>query len=112
MPRCAIILFGFVFLLTACGQADYDSAKAAYKAGNYETAYKKLLPLAKAGDAKAQNLLGVMYSEGLSVEQEYTEAFKWFQKSAEQGFVESQYNLGVMYHEGLGVQQNYTESIQ
>jgi len=90
MPRYAIILFGFVFLLTACGQADYDSAKAAYKAGDYETAYKRLLPLAKAGGAKAQNLLGVMYSEGLNVEQDYTEAFKWFQKAAEQGDANAQ----------------------
>ena len=51
---------------------------------------------AEAGDADAQFNLGVMYYQGLGVEQDFKEVVKWYQKAADQGDVEAQYNLGVM----------------
>ena len=74
MFRKLISIILLVFLLSGFVQADLESAKAAYEAGVYETAFKKLLPLAEAGDAEAQYNLGVMYSEGLGVQQDYAEA--------------------------------------
>ncbi len=48
-----------VSLLTAPAYAqDLDRGVEAYERGDYETAYKEFLPLARAGDAKAQFNLG------------------------------------------------------
>jgi len=111
MLRNVLVLF-LVFSLTPHAQADYKSAKAAYEAGDYETALEILIPLAAAGDANAQNSLGVMYERGSGVQQSYAEAIKWYGKAAEQGSAKAQTNLGSMYEGGFGVQQDYAEAIK
>ena len=60
----------------------------------------------------AQHSLGVMYANGLSVAQSYTEAVKWYRKAADQGNAKAQHNLGVMYYNGMGVAQDYTEAVK
>jgi|GEM_PF-5162456 len=67
--------------------------------------------LAEAGDATAQNSLGIMYTEGLVGPQNSTEALKWYQLAAEQGHSEAQYNFGVMHFFGQGVPQNNDEAL-
>ena len=64
------------------------------------------MPLAAAGNGYAQNLLGVMYSEGQGVTQNAAKAIFWYRKAAEQGIKGAQFNLGGMYEEGLGVPEN------
>jgi len=39
--------------------------------------------------------LGLIYSKGQGVPQDYKEAVKWYRLSAEQGVAQAQYNLGV-----------------
>jgi len=58
--RKLIIIIFLVFLSSGCERVDWESAKAAYEAGDYETAIGLLIPLAEAGDAKAQNNLGAI----------------------------------------------------
>ena len=68
---------------------------------------------AEAGDADAQFNLGVMYYQGLGVEQDLKEAVKWYQKAADQGDVAmAQFNLGVMYEKGKGVEQDFKEAVK
>ena len=50
--------------------------------------------------------LGVMYDNGLGVEESdeeaeewYPKAEEWYQKAAEQGLADAQYKLGDMYHD-------------
>ena len=62
--------------------------------------------LANQGDALAQARLGLMYTQGEGVRQDYTKARQWYEKAANQGKASAQYNLGVMYYEGEGVRQN------
>ncbi|MHC5060354.1 MAG: secretin N-terminal domain-containing protein [Planctomycetota bacterium] len=62
--------------------------------------------------AEAQYNLGVMYSNGQGVEQDYKEAVKWYRKAAEQEYAEAQYDLGVMYDNGQGVEQDYKEAVK
>ena len=63
------------------------------------------------GHANAQNnLLGVMYEEGIGVAQDYAEAVKWYRKAADQGDVGAQNHLGVMYDNGKGVNKDYAEA--
>jgi len=110
MFRKLISIILSVFFLSGFVQADYESAYAAYEAGDYETAFKELLPLAEAGDAKAQYRLGWMYTEGLGVQQDYAEAFMWYRKAAEQGDAEAQYVLAGMYYLGQGTNQDYVQA--
>ena len=64
----------------------------------------------RAGHAGAQFNLGIMYSKGRGVPQDYAEAVKWSRKAADQGHAGAQFNLGVMYHNGWGVPQDYVEA--
>lgn len=76
---------------------------AAYQRGDYATAYRQFLPLAKRGHADAQAKLGSMYALGHGVPQDDTTAARWFRKAAEQGHADAQALLGVAYAEGQGV---------
>ena len=72
----------------------------------------KLSSDADEGNADAQNILGVMYANGLSVEHNDLEAVKWYRKSAEQGNAQAQSNLGLMYVAGRGVKQDDAEAVK
>lgn len=61
-----------------------------------------LLKHAEAGNPDAQNQLGVRYSEGQGVPQNYLEAKDWFKKAADQGHADAQVNLGTLYSLGQG----------
>ncbi|WP_171022145.1 tetratricopeptide repeat protein [Cohaesibacter sp. CAU 1516] len=61
------------------------------------------------GNAKSQNLLGVMYKEGIGFaksDESDTEAFKLFEQAAEKGNLDAKNNLGVMYAQNRGVEIN------
>ncbi len=91
---------------------DFSKGLAAYNSGDYATALQEWRPLAEQGDASAQYNLGVMYSNGHGVTQDYKETVKWYLKSAEQGYANAQYNLGVTYYDGHGVTQDYKEAVK
>ena len=48
---------------------------------NAQDSKDEVMKLAEQGNAKAQNSLGVMYSNGEGVPQNYKEAMKWLFKS-------------------------------
>ncbi|MBT3396154.1 MAG: sel1 repeat family protein, partial [Alphaproteobacteria bacterium] len=50
---------------------------------------KEWLPLAEQGVAGAQSNIGDMFSNGLGMERDDTQAFFWHIKAAEQGVVKS-----------------------
>ncbi|NGZ59629.1 MAG: hypothetical protein CV081_03870 [Nitrospira sp. LK265] len=65
-------------------------------------AVNEILKRAQAGDANAQNELGLLYSEGRGLPQNYHEAKDWFKKAADQGHANAQVNLGTLYSLGRG----------
>jgi len=73
---------------------------------DFFTAVIMVKNMAKNGDARAQNNLGIMYETGYGVPQDYTEAVKWYQAAANQGHAAAQFNLGTMYEKGRGVPQD------
>ena len=89
--------------------ADFDMGVAAYECGDFATALREWMPLAKQGNAVAQNNLGVMYDNGLGVPQDDKTAVKWFRLAAKQRFADAQNNLGFMYRIGQGVPQDYMD---
>jgi uncharacterized protein len=58
---------------------------------------------ADAGDAKAQNELGVAYRMGDGIARNKQEALKWYLMSARQAFSDAMFNLGTAYYNGDGV---------
>ena len=58
--------------------------------------------------------LGVMYEQGVGVEQDYAEAARWWHKAvaASRGDGEAQFKLGNAYAAGKGVAQDYMEAVK
>jgi uncharacterized protein len=89
-----------------------EDAIAAYGKGNYATALLLLRPLAEQGTARAQILLGVMYSRGQGMAQNYGEAMKWYRRAADHGDATAQVAVGAMYANGLGVPQDHAKAME
>jgi TPR repeat protein len=89
---------------------DFGAGVAAYERGDYATAFREMSVLSEQGNSSAQHNLGIMYSEGQGVTQDYREAAKWFRLSAERGNWYAQFSLGQLYRNGQGVTQDYREA--
>ena len=61
-----------------------------------EATVEQVRDLAQRGDAYAQTLLGLFYSEGNGVAEDAVEAVKWWRKAAEQGNAIAQNAMGMM----------------
>jgi hypothetical protein len=87
-----------------------DAAYAAYQDRKYAIALRLAGPLAEAGDARAQSVLGLLYYGGYGVQQDDAEALNWFRRAADQDDAVAERNLGVMFSEGRGVPQDQAEA--
>src|SRR5262249_43795187 len=85
-------------------------AETAFQKAEYAKALRIARPLADAGDARAEAVLGSAYYRGRGVPQNDSEAAKWFRLAADQGNATARFTLGVMYGEGRGVPQGYAEA--
>jgi TPR repeat protein len=91
-------------------KADYSSAAKAYGAGDYTTAFKEYLALAKAGDAQSEVNLGWMYYSGEGVTADKQKALEWYRRAAEKGNTTALFNLGYAYENGDGVRKDLDEA--
>lgn len=66
----------------------------------------KIIKLAEANNASAQNILGVAYLTGNGVEQDDGKALIWFYRAANQGNPEALSNLGLCSLSGIGVSKD------
>jgi len=96
----------FALGLHASAHAGLTEGANAYNARNYALALKEITPLAKAGNADAEHLLGLMYYMGRGVQRDYKQAFAWHYKAAVQGKADAQYVVGAMYYTGNAVPQD------
>lgn len=92
--------------VTGTAMAGFTEGANAYNARNYALALKEITPLAKAGNADAEHLLGLMYYMGRGVPRDYKQAFAWHYKAALQGKADAQYVIGAMYYTGNAVPQD------
>ena len=102
-----LILVLFVGVARASG---YEDGRNAYITGDYGKALVILKPLAEAGDANAQKIMGIMYDYGQGVKQDSKQALYWYTQSAKQGDPAVQYQVGAKYFRGDGVPQDYHEA--
>lgn len=66
--------------------------------------------LARAGNIRAQFMMGTIYEQGLGVPSDLNAAAFWYQKAATGGNPSAQYNLGIFYQFGKGVQKSDSEA--
>ncbi|HVT55168.1 MAG TPA: hypothetical protein VHD34_03860 [Xanthobacteraceae bacterium] len=96
-PRFWTIALGLAIGLTSPAAAQALKGKAA-----------RALPLAEAGQARWQVVLGLCYDVGAEgAPKDYAEALKWYRKAAEQGNGDGLVSMADMYAHGHGVSQNY-----
>jgi TPR repeat protein len=63
----------------------WEDGMAAYNRGDYVPAIRLFRPLAEKGNAKAQNVLGVMFRKGEGVPKNPVRAHMWFSFAAKRG---------------------------
>ena len=106
--RCLIVFLGYFFLGPAA--AEVNLGANAYDEGRPSVALRYWLPLARQGNPRAQNNLGVMYERGHGVSKDYKKAKIWFDRAAQQDLEEAKVNLGLLYYSGSGVTQNFEKA--
>jgi TPR repeat protein len=62
-----------------------------------------LRPAANAGNADAEELIGILYAMGLGVERDDRRAFEWYLRSAMKGHAGAQSGIGWYYEVGRGL---------
>lgn len=82
-----------------------------FQAGEYDGLLDPLENIAAAGNALAEEMLGIMYYGGKGVERNPANAFKYFLKAAENNRVIAQHHLGVMYFTGEGTIPDQVKSL-
>lgn len=84
-----IVLFGM--LMQSCASTRHAVAMAEgriyFQDGNFKEAFKKLLPAAADGDAKAQYAVGYMYYYGYGVTQDRQSGLFWIERSASKNYM-------------------------
>jgi TPR repeat protein len=83
--------------------SSYEDGAVAYNRGDYAAARRLWLPLAEAGHADAQTMLGIIYEEGHGVSRDYAAAVTWYHRAADQGHSDAQFYLACMHDFGKGV---------
>ena len=103
-PAARILLATLLPLMLAAAGCSENAEKAAdaYRKGDYATALRVSMKLARKGDAAAETVLGRMYANGHGAPQSYGKAYMWYRKAAEQGYADAQASLGELYDAGNG----------
>ena len=60
--------------------AQFEAGVTAFERGDYRAALSTWVPLAQAGDARAQNNLGNMHQTGLGTSVNPAEATRWYRR--------------------------------
>lgn len=84
----------------------FRKAAVLFAQGRYPDAATMLESIIDTGDSEAQNLLGIMYLNGLGVRQQFPQAAKLFAAAAAGGLKEGHYNLSNLLYHGLGVERD------
>lgn len=102
-PMWRRFLISLILIVASCfaaAPAWADDLTDAFAAADYKKVLEIAMPRAEAGDARAQTMIGSLYSYGRGVPQSYPKAEEWFRKAAEQGFAPGEYALGMFYRVG------------
>ena len=113
----AALLLGLLvlFFIAPALSDDTDPVEQAIAAAGeqrYAEALELVTPLAKEGNPRAQNVLGVLYAQGWGVEQDFDKAREWYEKAAAGGNPRAYFNLAHMYATGTGVEKDCDKALE
>ncbi len=115
MKRLGSLLTLVLALSFTCPvQADFDAGLEAYEAEDYDTAYNEWLPLAEAGNPRAQFAVGdLIYSRRYRDEAVdwWSDGFGWISKAAEQGHANAEYWLARHFMDRPPVDDHYETAL-
>ena len=95
-----------IFLAMASPSAangNLEHARDLMEANQFAEAKAALEPLARSGNADAEELIGVMYALGLGVERDDRRAFEWYLRASMKGHPGAQSGIGWFYEVGRGL---------
>lgn len=92
--------------------ADINEIVDMLKRGDFSKVESDLVPLAEAGDPRAQYNLGVSYSFGNGIAKDPQKAFFWTLMAANNGDQRAKVNVASMYMEGKGTPRNIPEAVR
>lgn len=90
--------------------ADIPSVRSTEPNINYTDALETYHRSADQGDPEAEFKIGLLYSQGHGVAQDYAQAAVWYRKAANHGDASAQAALGALYFLGEGVPQDYADA--
>ena len=106
VPICVCVLLACVSLQAA----DFQTGMDAYRAGDFETAFREWSPLAEQGSAIAQFNLGLMFEQGKGRPVDLAVAAEWYLRAADGGFARAQFAIAEMYEAGRGLERDVVEA--
>ncbi|MDE0306344.1 MAG: tetratricopeptide repeat protein [Albidovulum sp.] len=90
---------------------NFEDGGFAYQQGDTESALSVWRSMADKGDRDAQFNLGIIYAQGLGIDQDRTRAIDWFRLAAEQGDPIAAFNLGVIFSEKESAHLDYSLAV-
>ena len=90
----------------------YQSIDIEDKKDNFLSEFDRYLYMANDGISYAQNVLGLMYEEGIEVKKDLSKAVYWYKLSAEQGLAKAQFNLALCYKMAKGCTRDYKKAFE
>jgi uncharacterized protein len=103
---------GIALLAAGSVWADAAAGMAAFKSGDYKTAFREWKAAADKGQPEAQYDLGLLYAKGLGVQRDLNLAQQWYEAAALQGNAQAEYSLGQMYSQGWGIPANEASTLR
>jgi uncharacterized protein len=110
--RLLLVVFAFAAVSSPCAADQADRCNDSLNHGDDAAAIKCLQPLADAGNAKAEMLLGTVYGTVNLPAHDPAKSAYWTRKAAEQGNIDAQLSTAYLYRQGEGVPQDLTESLR
>ena len=101
MLRIACLLL--MLAVPAHANGALEKARDLMEANRFAEARALMLPLARSGNADAEELIGVMYAMGLGVPRDDRRAFEWYLRASLKGHPGAQSGLGWYYEVGRGL---------
>lgn len=92
--------------------ADFFAGMAALERRDGPAALRELKPLALAGEADAENAVGLILERGEGLPADPAEAAIWFKRAADQGLLAGMINLGRLMNAGAGVPRDQAEAMR
>ena len=95
---------------SAAARADAEAMFEVGESSDPRQAFHWYMRAASLGHVEAMNRLGLLYSEGSGVPQDYVAALEWYRRAAAHGSEPAVCNIATLYFYGFGVEQSYAEA--